>query len=138
MNRPIPFTTENVFWETKSRCHIKTFITKNKHFVTTNFFACWPSGAPCQPGALRTSVLCLPVNAALLLTLTLSYNFNFQSPLRYGHAYKGQFSWFRSWSEKKRTKKRKDTGRTRQIAVLCLLTYAADKKCDMLCTRAAD
>ena len=23
------------------------------HFVTTNFFACWPSGAPCQPGALR-------------------------------------------------------------------------------------
>jgi len=33
---------------------------------TKFFFACWPSGAPCQPGALRTSVSCLPVNAALL------------------------------------------------------------------------
>jgi len=63
----IPFTTENVFWETKSRCHIKTFIMSNKHFVTTNFFACWPSGAPCQLGALRTSVSCLPVNTARLL-----------------------------------------------------------------------
>ena len=61
----IPFTTENVFWETKSRCHIKTFVMYNKHFVTTNFFACWSSGAPCQPGALRTSVSCLPVNAAV-------------------------------------------------------------------------
>jgi len=46
----IPFTTENVFWEIKSRCHIKTFIMQNKHFVTTNFFCMLAVGGPLPAG----------------------------------------------------------------------------------------